>query len=347
MEAHNQQRMLKFGIQLAKILLGLFLFIIVVVMIGWYVLRADHPYIIEKIQKTALEELNADIELDGYELQWSQLFSRIKIQVRGLSIATTNEDLPPVLKISQANSEINIWDFKNKNYSAYPIELDSVWIHIYKDSLDKSNLAFREGTNEVENLKEKKPKELKSKIKELPFVQINYLDFHNQRVALGKWQKFQLSHAEIQPQVLENGDLSAHLLSDCFFDGLVFKKNEAGFLMDTKGKLDFNLALLDEGKTIAAKNSTLTVDQNVYTIEGHFLRADTNELHLKINNSGITMEEVLPLLSEKINYALRDIKVEQAIRAEFSMIKKLNSGKKSSKLIFHQRTLDWFSMVRK
>ena len=328
MDNQNQSRILRLGKRLAKILLGLLLFLSIVVIVGWYILRTDHPYVIDKIQKTALEKWNAEIELDGYELEWSQLFSQLKIQVRGLSISTTDENLPPFLKISQANSEVNVWDLKTKDYHAYPIELDSVWIHIYKDSLDKSNLAFREKTNEVENLEKKKPKAFKNKIKELPFVQINYLDFHNQKVALGKWQKFQLSHAEIQPQILENGDFTAHLLSDCFFNGLVFKENEAGFLMNTSGKLDLNLALLDEGKMIAIKNSTLTVDENNYIIEGHLLQADTNELELKIHNAGVKMKEVLPLLSDKINFVLRNIKVEEPIQANFSMVKKLNSGKK-------------------
>lgn len=328
MNSQNQSDILKLGKQLAKILLGLFLFLCIVVMVGWYILRTDHPYVIEKIQKTALEKWNAEIELDGYELEWSQLFSQLKIQVRGLSIATTDDDLPPFLKISQATSEVNVWDFKTKDYHAYPIELDSVWIHIYKDSLNKSNLTFSENNNESENLKEKKSKASKTKIKELPFVQINYLDFHHQKIANGKWQKFQLSHTEIQPKVLENGDWTAHLLSDCFFDGLVFQKNKAGFLMNTSGKLDLNLALLDDGKMIAAKNSTLTVDKNRYTFEGHFLRADNNELQLKVGSDGVTMKEVMPLLSEKINFVLRDIKVEQPIRANFSMNKKLNSGEK-------------------
>ncbi len=328
METPNQNNILKTGKRLAKILLWLFLLLGIAVMIGWYILRVDHPFIIEKIENTALEKWNAEIELEGYELEWTQLFSQLKIQVRGLSIATTNENLPPFLKISQANSEVNVWDFKTKNYYAYPFELDSVWIHIYKDSLDNSNLTFRENTNEAENLEKKKSKAFKTKIKELPFVQINYLDFHHQKIAKGKWQKFQLSHAKIQPQVLENGDWTAHLLSDCFFDGLVFQKNKAGFLMNTSGKLDMNLALLDKGKMVTAKNSTLTVDENRYTFDAHFLRADTNELQLKVNTDGVTMKEVMPLLSEKINYVLRDIKVEQPIRANFSMNKKLNSGQK-------------------
>ena len=324
MNIRNFRNILKSGKRLVQVLLVLFLLMCILAVVGWHIIKTDHPYVIDKIQNTALEKWNAEIELDGYELEWTQFLSQLKLRVNGVNVGTSDKSLPSLLKINQVTSEINLWDLKTKDFHRAPVHIDSIWIHIYNDSIGNSNMAFRKAKHEENRI----PTKLNTDIKGLPPIYINYLDFHNQKIALDKWQKFQLSQVDIKSQILENGEVSVHLLSDCFFDGLVFNEKEGGYLLNTQGKLDVNVGFNKEEKKVVVNNTTLSVGQNKYNLEGYLSRTDSTEMQLKVSTAGVKLEEVMPLLSKKINYVCRKIKVDQPVQATFSMIKNLSSKNK-------------------
>ena len=346
MESHSHQNKPSVGKRLARILLVLFLLICILAAVGWYTFKTDHPFIIDKIEETAKEKWGIAVELEGYNLEWTSFLSRLELQVQDLQLATIDKNLPPLLKINQVTSELDLWDLKSKDFHSTNIKLDSIWIHIYNDSTEVNNLPALSHNANSEKSKEKSLDELKTKIKGFPSAEINYLDFHNEKVALGTWQKFQLSQVEVQSEILQNGDVATHLLSECHFDGLVFNEAAGGYLMDTPGKLDVNVNFLDAGKRIAIKNTALIVDESTYELEVDLNTADDKEFELVIKNAGVTMDKVMPLLSKKINYTLRNIEVDQPIQARFSMAKKMSSNtpavikvdfaSKDSRLVIHE-----------
>ncbi len=324
--AISNQKILHIGKRLLRLVLMLVLLLMLVLSITWFVLRSDHPFVIQKIEEHAQTKWNADLELEGYEFQWTKPFSKLRLQVRGLSFAAQNYEEHPVFIINNTTTEFNPWDLVSGDIQVKSLSLDSVWVNIYKDSLDHSNLAFNKKAS-------KKPKKRKSfnweeKLSELPPLQINFLDFYIQNDFKNKWQRVKLQDPKLQPTFKKDGVASIQLLSKCYFDGLVFNEGRGGFLMDTPGKLDLHFTIADHGRSIELKESSLLSGQNKYFIEGSFLQGNPKHLKLKISNEGVRMSEVMPLLSNKINYALRDVNIDQPIRASFFMDKKFILGRK-------------------
>ena len=324
--AINNKKLFRIGKRLTKVLLTGTLLLILLLTIAWHVLRTDHDYVIQKIRETGLEKWNADVKLEGYSLEFVKPYPFVALQLRGLSFAPVNNEEHPVLKINKAQTQLNPWDLISGNFEASPFTLDSVWIHLYKDSTSRSNFDFKNENGEKEA--SEPPDSLNINFSKLPPIQINYLDFYHQNNHRKKWQRAELSQLSIQAKQNEDQKWYARLWSDCYFEGLVFNEKEGGFLMNTYGKLDLNIAYSNPGQTIALMPSSLVIDQNRYALEGQFKRADPNQLQLEISNEGVTIQEVLPLLSHKINTALHRIKIDRPIRAKFSLNEALVRSKK-------------------
>lgn len=299
--------------RVAQLSLVVLLVLILLIGIGWKVLQSDHAYVIRKIQETALDKFNAEVQLAGYQLKWVKPYPLIELQIRGLSVATAFQPQHPFLRLNHAKSEFNPWDLLSGDFNAQPLLLDSVWIHLYEDSLHQSNLTF--GKDETPEQAD----DLRINFSELPSVEVNYLDFHREDDYHHKWQWAKFSDTQIQPFKNQSGDWSVHLLGDCFFEGLVFKQSAGGFLMNTDSRLDVNLSLAERGQAIRLDSSFLTVDQHRYAISGQFLRSAPKRIQLQISNEGVMLEEVLPLLSDKVQAALSHIQIDQPIRATFNL----------------------------
>jgi len=323
---NKKNKILQLGKRIAKTLLILLLLLIIILSIGWYVLKSDHEYIIEKIQTTALEKHNIDLKLKGYELEFSKPFPSIKFQLTDLSISNFKHPQHPVLKINHITSQIDPWDFVSKNFNAQPFSADSIWILLYKDSLDQSNLEFDQKENKKST--EKGNKQLQFDIKKLPLIHINYLDFHRQDDFRNKWQWAKLTDTQIEPQQNDKDKWYANLSSEVYFEGLVFREKDRGFLRNKNGQLDLNIFLAKEENALVVENSTLEVEETTFLLDCKFTRTDTNRLQLKIANEGVTMKKVIPMLSDKIERILQDIKIDKPITAKFSFDKFLKSGKK-------------------
>jgi len=298
--------------------LGIFLLFIILLGIGWHVLRSDHPYVIERLQSTALEKWNANLHLDGYQLEFIEPFPLINLQIKGLSYGAADHPDDPVVKINQVTSEFNPWNLITGKFHAHPFHFDSVWIHLYKDSLQNSNLSF----DKDKELREKR-NYLDLEIDELPFININYLDFNQENDFKNTQQWLKLSQTSIIPKRMPSGIWSANLKSDSYFETVLLKSKDGPFLKKTHGKLNLNLAIQDQGKSILMDSSSLIVGKDEYLLSGQFVFADINILKLQIKHEGVLLKDALPLLSDKINNDLRYIKIDQPIQATFNLSKYL------------------------
>ncbi|MFK7773420.1 MAG: AsmA-like C-terminal region-containing protein [Saprospiraceae bacterium] len=313
--------------RLLQLLLVVVILLLLVMSVGWYLLRSNHPYLLQKIKTTALEKYQANLDLTGYQLEFTKPFPSIQFQFQGLRIAPENNPQHPFLKFSQANSTFHPWDLISGNYNAQPFVFDSVWVHLHKDTLDKSNLDFGESKEEISS--PKKSNGIDFELKKLPHITIKYLDFHRVDEYRKKRQWAKLHQVVIQPKRNVNKDWFVSLVSDCYFEGILFNEKDGGFLVKERGKLDLNIELKEEGTIIQLEDSSLEIyDKTKFLLDGKFTLADTNHFQLQIANEGVTMKTVMPMLSGKINRILKDIKIDQPIVAKFSIDKFLKSGKK-------------------
>lgn len=323
--ADNERKLWQGVKRLAQILLMVSAFLLLILGIGWSIIRADHTYVVEKIKQAALEEWNAEIHLEGYRLQWVKPYSLLRLQLRGLRLAAADHSTYPLLVVNHAVSEFNPWDMLTGDLQASSLLIDSLWIHLYKDSLQNSNYRF----SDREKVS-RKAGNLDIDLKSFPAVTVNYLDFHHQDEHRDKWQQVQFSQLQMQTLPDDQGRWALLLNSHCHFDGLVFKKSAGGFLMNTDARLALEMTLTDRGRTLQLRNTTLSVGRDEFSLQGQFQWADTNRLVLQIGTTGSLMPDVLPLLSDKVNSALCDIQVDQPIRAHFTLTEAIIPGRKEA-----------------
>ena len=310
--------------------LALLLFVLAIVAailatVGWHILRSDHGYVIEKIKTTALEKMNADVQLAGYELEWVKPFPRIRLQLDSVSFASAKYANKPVFRTNHAVSEFNPWNVFTGNFKAQPLTLDSVWVHLYKDSLENSNLTFKDETGAKKSSSKKR---INLDLKDLPFIHINFLDFHRQDLAKEKWQWAKLTHLEMEPKRNEKKKWLVNMKTEAYFEGLMFNQKDGAFLSEKTGQLNLNFALQNKGGALTLDSSYLEVESNKYFLDGKFDVANDSHFQLNISIDGVRKQEVMPLLSPKINYILRGIKIDEPLVAKFSMDKFLKSGNK-------------------
>ena len=286
--------------KILQLLLVLFILLLLVMSIGWHFLSSNNPYVLQKIKTTALEKYHANLNLTGYQLEFTKPFPNIEFQLQGLSIAPDDNPQHPFLKMSNAKSTFDPWDLWSGSFKVQPFALDSVWIHIHKDSLDKNNLAL--GENQADISPKKKPKGIDFDLEKLPHITINFLDFHRLDEFRNKRQWVKLNQAVINSQQNANQDWFVNLISDCHFEELLFNENDGGFLVNEHGRLDLNIGLQNDGKTIQLEKSTLEIyDKTKFLLDGKLTLADTNRFQLQIENEGVTMKTVMPMLLSLIH----------------------------------------------
>lgn len=307
----------------AKISLIVLVPIILLLGVAWHILRSDHAFVIRKVQETALEYWDVKLQLDGYRLEWTTPYPLIRFQVRGLSIASVHRPQQPVLRVNKATSEFNPWDLVTGNFQAHPFQLDSAWVHVYLDTLEFERQA-------AEKLKDDDVGALNLDVASMPAITVNYLDFHREDDYRYKWQRVKFSELRMEPRTDESGDWWMQLHSDCFFDGLVFKHGDGGFLTETPAELDMHLNISDNGRTLKWEKSTLQVGRNSFALRGQYYWADTNQIQLQISTDGIMLSDALPLLSNKLNQTLCAIQSDQPIRTDFSLYNLTIPGRKEA-----------------
>jgi len=307
-----------------RLLLVLTIILVFSLGIGWHLLKSDHPYVISKIQEVALERWNADLLIEEYQLEWVKPFPTIRFHCQGLRFASSNDSGHPIIQSNKFVSDLSPYILTPWNIKADHLHFDSLWIHIYKDSLDNSNLSFNKDSSA--NRSANKDVDQSFSFADFPHIKMNYLDFHHQNDYRRKWQRAQLKDATLQSQPDNQGEWSLHLQSDCFFDGLVFNENDGSFLANTPGELDLHFSLAEQGQKILLDTGYLEVAQKKYFLKGSFHRATTDRLQLQIATKGIRIPEVSPLLSNGIVKVIEEIKIDRPIRAQFYMDKYMIPG---------------------
>lgn len=304
--------------RLSKIALVIILPILLLLGITWFILRSDHAFVIRKVEETALTYFDINLQVGGYQLEWTTPYPLIRFHLRDLSIATKKDPDKPYIRVNHASSEFNPWDLITGNFRTHPFQLDSAWIHLYTDSLDY--------VREQQKGRAERLNGLGIDFDQLPSFQVNYLDFHRENDYRKKslWAKF--SQLKLQPELDDSGEWSVHVQSNVFFEGLIFNPAAGGYLMDTPARFDLHFYLADNGRALQWRHSILNVGQNELALSGQHIWADTNRLHLQINTEHIMLNEVRRLLNQKLNNTLQGIQVDRPVRAHLSLDKLMVPG---------------------
>lgn len=310
--------------RLAKIALMVLIPLMLLLIILWHIVRSDHKLVIEKVQTVAQQHFELDIQLEGYQLEWAAPYPLLRFHLRNLSISSTAHPQRPVFRANLITSEFNPWDLLTGDFQAHPLHLDSAWVFLYTDSLKAAQQAVAKNGHTAEE------SDIDLDIAELPSISANFLDFHRQDDFRKKWQRAKFSHLQIHPRADEAGKWYTHIESSAYFDGLVFKAVDGGFLTGTPAHINWRFALVDGGKTLQLLPSTLAVHNNTFSLQGRFGWNNSKSIRLQIATDGITMDEVRPLLSNKIDNILCDIQIDQPIQTEFSLVNADAKAKKEA-----------------
>lgn len=310
--------------RLAKIALMVLIPLMLLLIILWHVVRSDHKLVIEKVQNVAQQHFELDIQLEGYQLEWAAPYPLLRFHLRNLSISSNAHPQRPVFRANLITSEFNPWDLLTGDFQAHPLHLDSAWVFLYTDSLKAAHQAMAKNDHTAEE------SDIDLQIAELPSISANFLDFHRQDDFRKKWQRAKFSHLQIHPRANEAGKWYTHIESSAYFDGLVFKAVDGGFLTGTPANINWRFALVDGGKTLQLLPSTLAVHNNTFSLQGRFGWDNSKSIRLQIATDGITMDEVRPLLSNKIDNILCDIQIDQPIQTEFSLVNADAKAKKEA-----------------
>ncbi len=319
---------LKVARRMARLLLWSLLLLLLLSVIAWYSFRSDNAFVIRKVEEMVQEKWNARLILEGYQLSWAQPFPLLKLQLNGLNMAKAAAPQRPVLRFNQAVSSIHPWHLLTGRFQPQPLQFDSVWVHIHKDSLNRSNLTFN--TNRQSASTPKPTKAGKSRLAQLPELQANFLDFHYQDDHRNKAHRARLSELLIRPQKKSQQAWAMRLTGNSHFEGLTFKQKDGPFLQNTVGDIDLQLSRSLDGQSFHLFPSTLKVAKDVYHLQGQLMRADTNHMHLEIRHEGVKMKDVKPLLSRKIQEILKDIKIDQPLHSSFTLDRLMVPGVKAA-----------------
>lgn len=308
--------------RISKIGLAILLPLILLPGIAWYVLRSDHAFVIRKVEETARDYFDLNLKIKGYRLEWTKPYPLIRFHLRDLSIANQKDPGKPYIRINSASSEFNPWDLITGDFRTHPFQVDSAWIFLHTDSIQYLQ-EQREGQTE-------QTAGLGVDLNLFPSFQVNYLDFHQKNDYLQKslWAKF--SHFNLAPELDDDGEWAVHLRTDVFFEGLTFNGRDGGYLTQTPAAMELYLYLTEDGRTLEWQNSKLKVGRNTMKLYGQHYWADTNRLHLQISADQILLDEVRPLLNQKINNTLKDISADQPITAHLTLDKKMVPGLKDA-----------------
>lgn len=290
----------------------------------WRTVRTDHAYTIKRIQEFARNQHNAKLEIGGYQLKWIKPFPSLDIVIEDIRLASVFDSTAPVLRTNRLQTQINLLDWYNGLLKAQPVTLDSAWVHIRRNTQGHSNLRFA-ATRE-----QKKVEPWTLDFLDLPEVTFHFLDFHNENQERRKWQRAQMLKGQITTKTNEEGTAIVNLNSDVHFDGLLFNPEDGGYLMNRTGAWNLNFGMAENGLSIKLHPSSLRVEDTEFQLGGAFYRADTNRLKLSISNDGVLMTTILPLLSEKVQQKLGEIKIDQPVVASFSMDELLHPSKRGA-----------------
>ena len=135
-----------------------------------------------------------------------------------------------------------------------------------------------------------------------------------------------LFHDASNHVVLTDSTTNANFSGSVFFNGLIFKPEKGGFLINQETNLDINLAY-DEDKKILKINPSI-LESSTYDkigIKGEFNFSDTIKLFkLYFNAKQIAVDNALPLLNKRVRGQLDSIGIHANVDTEVKVVGQLS-----------------------
>ena len=314
-----------------RIFSGLLFLALMLFGLAYYVAFTEQHRVPEIVTRLAREKLNVELGFSGYEFSCTTGFPYISLKLKDVFIKGVHDEKyeRELIRIKSLSFKFQPIKFIRKIYMAHEVELDSVSVNIYKDSLGVSNLDFLKllksnkdsiAIAEVGRERKKEQAVIDLDIVRFHDLQFNYVD-----------DFYHKSYQVDMPIAIANlGQVSTfHDISfdaECYFHQLLFKKGNGPFLRNKNGKIRLDIRLDDAYHQMKLLPSTLKIDDHVFHLSGGLTNSDTDYLELKIVNDGILIKEALPLLSDKIRQNLSEINVDKPIAAEVNIAGDLIPG---------------------
>ncbi|MEO1259604.1 MAG: AsmA-like C-terminal region-containing protein [Bacteroidota bacterium] len=290
----------------------------------YYVAFTDQHRVPEIVTRIAKEKLNVELGFSGYEFSCTTGFPYFSLTLKDVFIKGEHEKLhnKELLRVKTLSFKFQPIKFIRKIYMAHEVELDSVSVNIYKDSLGISNLDF------LKLLQAEKDSVAISQAKtngekEKSIIDLDIVRFHNLQFSFIDDFRHKAFQFDMPIAIANLGQVNTfHDISfdaECNFHQLLFKQENGPFLKNKTGKIRLDIELDDTYHQMKLLPSTLQVDENVFHLSGSLINSDTNFLELKIKNDGILLTNALPLLSDKIQENLSKIIMDAPVAAEVTI----------------------------
>jgi len=307
---------------LSRFLIFLLLLTVLLFAVCWYLASSNHEMVREKVAELLEEKLGTPAQFSHYSISNTAHFPFLSVQVNDLHIegADFSQHQKELLQIDQLSFLFHPFDLLQKKYTINKVQADGLTLQIYTDSLGLKNTRSLFASSSE-----------KTSTSRQSALEIDQLLLKNARFDLTNDQKQKHHRFTIQEGVLKFSDqkdlLEIKMDVQCLFDGLLFKKEKGAFLDQQQLAINSHIEIDKKKRQFRFLPSQLHTGKDEIQVEGQLTLADTNYLHLEFKTEGLLLDRARPLLNAGINKTLKEIHVDQPVKAHFVLDGPMISGK--------------------
>ncbi len=274
----------------------------------------------EFISKQAKKEFGVDMGYHDFNFDPINNFPMFQYSINCIFIDGSSENNfgNNFLEIEQCSFLLNPLDLFKKIKRVEAIEIKDAHVHVLVDSLGNKNLIFLKTLMDKASKKNNESNELTKNDSKviLSSFQIQNMHFEFEDKKMEKLYDIHFHDARIDP-FENNGFQFFKLESNCFFNGLTFKKEDGPFLKNKSAFLRVDACFKKD--SILFQESTLLIGNDQLSLQGYLLKSEPNYLNLNIESPGILYEDAMELLPIKVQNNLAEFHIDQPAYANVSI----------------------------
>ena len=272
--------------------------------------------IFRKIQEVANEKLQGNLEIGDCRFRPFSGGLGLNFTLSNITLTDSlfQQHQTPFLKSEYIHVELNLNSIFSGKIKVKNLVLQNGQMIVFKNIHGYSNLSIFEkfSQNKTSN------SDLEDKV-----TQLNRFRFINFKVSYYDsltTKRFGGTLHDVTSLLNDsNGDAKVDFQGNVFFQGLFFKPDKGGFLINQETKLHLKLAFHNDTFTILP-SSLETAKQNLILIDGHIDLADsTKNFNLNFESKKIKVDDALQLLTKTIQTQIDSIGIKTQVDAKVAL----------------------------
>ena len=320
---HKRHQLPRWIKVVAKILFGIFLFIIAAYICLSFYVYTHKKEILAKVTAEINENINGKFTAQSMDPTFLQSFPKVSLRLNDVTVKDNqwNRHKKTLLKAQDFNIAINALAFLRGAVEIKKIQISDAQIYLYEDVSGYSNTALFKTKKEKEASKE----EEESSFAEIKSFELNNVSFISDNQRRNKLFNFQIDDLKGNIDFVSEG-WNADLKLETFAKSFAFNTKHGSFMKDKqlKGKLKINFNNDKQALTIAPGN--LKIGDNNFNVGGQFnVGKENSSFSINIKVATILWKQASNLLSNNISFQLDRFDLEKPIAVTCDIVGDLNA----------------------